>query len=195
MSQYGKPNLKVYYSKNRRFVYFNSRALGNYRLPDLDDPEFEAAYAEACRLNGGIKEANSKRGAARKHKATISHLSPPQGYVYVFGFATWVKIGFSTDVPKRLSTLSTGCPEALRLYFCRPGNVDTERALHIRFAEYQSRNEWFRLEGHLKKWVEEQTHEFLFVTKGRNPFPAPGTKAWQRKIVERRLNALPTLQA
>jgi hypothetical protein len=55
-----------------------------------------------------------------------------------------VKIGYSTDLPKRLSTLQTGNRLNLTLLGAVPGTLDDESRWHKTFAEYRLRGEWFR---------------------------------------------------
>lgn len=54
------------------------------------------------------------------------------------------KIGFTKGDPlKRLRNMQTGAAGELRLVAAQPGNIDTERALHERFAAQNVHGEWF----------------------------------------------------
>jgi len=60
-----------------------------------------------------------------------------------------VKIGKTTNVSARLSTLQTGSPYELRLFavFCGKaecGNGELEESLHHSFAHLRIRGEWFK---------------------------------------------------
>jgi hypothetical protein len=68
----------------------------------------------------------------------------PQTYLVGAEGSPLVKIGYtSTDPKQRLKALQTGQPMELSLLWSRAG--DYEGALHIRFAEYRVRGEWFDL--------------------------------------------------
>lgn len=75
--------------------------------------------------------------------------------IYIVGFNSYVKIGFTTDLKRRLASLQTGLPELLVLYASikRVKKADEAR-LHIRFAAYRLQGEWFRKEGDLATWIE-----------------------------------------
>lgn len=54
-----------------------------------------------------------------------------------------IKIGYSTNVQKRLQALSTGCPDALDLLCVVKGNQRLESSIHQKFAEERVKGEWF----------------------------------------------------
>lgn len=54
-----------------------------------------------------------------------------------------VKIGMTTDVPKRLATLQTGHPNALTILGTMPGDRQEESILHNTFTRFRIRGEWF----------------------------------------------------
>jgi Meiotically up-regulated gene 113 len=56
-----------------------------------------------------------------------------------------VKIGFSNKPDRRLPQLQTGNHRDLQLRHVIPGDKDTERELHERFADARIRGEWFGL--------------------------------------------------
>ncbi|CAK7279212.1 GIY-YIG nuclease family protein [Streptomyces misionensis] len=56
-----------------------------------------------------------------------------------------VKIGTTTDVGKRLSSLQTGLPLSLSVLWTCEGGRNLERALHEEFRAYRQRGEWFDL--------------------------------------------------
>lgn len=70
---------------------------------------------------------------------------PPRQYVYAIQGAALapVKIGTSRNPLKRLQQLQTGTPDDLNLLHVIPGDQQTERELHVWFAEWQHRDEWF----------------------------------------------------
>jgi len=58
---------------------------------------------------------------------------------------TLVKIGFSTDVRKRITGLTTSSPEPLILLATAPALRRHERTLHLKFRRWRKRGEWFAL--------------------------------------------------
>lgn len=54
-----------------------------------------------------------------------------------------IKIGYATDVKKRLETLQVGNPFELRVIGTIEGDMKTKFRIHKRFEQYRYRNEWF----------------------------------------------------
>lgn len=67
-----------------------------------------------------------------------------------------VKIGFTSHpfISQRIRQLQTGLWCDLRLLKAVEGDKNTERSFHVRFDAQHVRNEWFRLEGKLKEFLE-----------------------------------------
>lgn len=76
------------------------------------------------------------------------------GWVYFLRCETYVKIGWTTDLPSRLTKLKTGNPLPIEFLFCIEADQSKETMLHDRFRAYHHRDEWFRLEGDLQAFVE-----------------------------------------
>ena len=68
-----------------------------------------------------------------------------------------IKIGFSSDVDDRLSSIRMACPvyNAIKLLFWFEGGSKEEAEFHRRFRLYRLDGEWFELEGELRVFVEE----------------------------------------
>lgn len=69
---------------------------------------------------------------------------------FVLNESGHVKIGSSWSPHRRLSTLQTGSADRLTLIGAVPGDAETERAWHSRFAPLNVGGEWFAYEGELK---------------------------------------------
>ncbi|MGG7568954.1 GIY-YIG nuclease family protein [Streptomyces sirii] len=69
-------------------------------------------------------------------------------WVYVIGVARslTVKIGVTSDVPRRLREIQNMCPVELEVLWSHPGGRALEQALHAHFAENHSHGEWFTFE-------------------------------------------------
>lgn len=65
-----------------------------------------------------------------------------------------VKIGYSTNLKSRISSLQTGNPERLKLLTWMPGGRKEESILHNFFADYSvGVGEWFNYVGDLRKYI------------------------------------------
>lgn len=56
-----------------------------------------------------------------------------------------VKLGHSGNIEARLRQLQTGAHEELAVIWSANGDVNTERRLHMIFANFRKRYEWFDL--------------------------------------------------
>lgn len=81
---------------------------------------------------------------------------PVQQSVYFVACGEFVKIGMSEKPLARFRKMRTDNPFVLTLLHTMIGGFALERSLHLRFAEYRHQYEWFRHEGALKVWIEEQ---------------------------------------
>ena len=68
-----------------------------------------------------------------------------------------VKIGYTSDIDKRISDFRASCPvhSDIKLLFWFDGNQKEEAEFHRRFRIYRLDGEWFALEDELKAFVEE----------------------------------------
>jgi hypothetical protein len=76
-----------------------------------------------------------------------------QGHVYFVWDGGPVKIGFSTDIPKRIAALQTGCAHPIDLIHSVLGSVEDEAAFHARFAHLRLSGEWFAFKGELLEFL------------------------------------------
>lgn len=65
----------------------------------------------------------------------------------------YIKIGYAGDVQKRLGSLQTGNPNALKLVGTQPGEQATERQLHQRFGRLRAQGEWFATTPELVEYI------------------------------------------
>jgi hypothetical protein len=83
-------------------------------------------------------------------------------FIYAIGSETNQKIGFSSNVQQRLSTLQTGNPEKLRIHHTIEV-VDGDRArlvekmLHKAYSHKRVKGEWFDMS------PKEATHALIFA--------------------------------
>lgn len=67
-----------------------------------------------------------------------------QPFVYLVGVGRNVKIGFSTNVNKRIRQLETASSSPVQLIAVAPGSRQLEQELHDMFVGLRIRLEWFR---------------------------------------------------
>jgi Meiotically up-regulated gene 113 len=69
----------------------------------------------------------------------------PQDTLYVVGpqDGGMVKIGFSSNIARRLRSLQCGSPVPLAVLWQTPGGYELERWLHLRFTQRRAYGEWF----------------------------------------------------
>lgn len=94
------------------------------RTPMPDDPEVQAAL-------GVLRDARGQREGR-------------QGYVYLVTDGDLYKVGYSTNPHARVPELQTGNGRPLRLLFYFPGTLADEAALHLKYIDYNTVQEWFR---------------------------------------------------
>lgn len=85
------------------------------------------------------------------------NLHDRKGFVYfaLADFADAVKIGFSAYPRSRVEALDRSSAIPVRLICAARGGSDLETALHVRFAHWRERYEWFRYSPEIKTYVEE----------------------------------------
>lgn len=78
-----------------------------------------------------------------------------RGYIYFIldQSANAIKIGFSTNVQERLSTLRTASATSLILLGSMPGTMAQELRLHQQFQDSRLEREWFRVTTELWQFI------------------------------------------
>jgi hypothetical protein len=114
------------------------------------EPRVRAAQREvrglAMRLSGlaAVMRLLARHGEA----APAGDVPEHPGFVYAIGNSEVVKIGWTSKHPRaengRLAQLQTASHVPLNLLGLIAGTQADEHALHVRFAAYRLRGEWFR---------------------------------------------------
>ncbi len=117
----------------------NKAVPADHLLTTLSDAAFHGQVAFLAECAAAVEfgpDAVSPPIAARKHR--------PAGFVYFIGGERGpIKIGHACDPYTRLRTLQTAYPEDLFIYATLEGCQADERSLHLEFAEFRLRGEWF----------------------------------------------------
>lgn len=89
-----------------------------------------------------------------------------------------IKIGFATNVVRRMWELQVNSPDRIQALGTIEGDQTAERALHRRFSEDRISGEWFRPSSALLSLVETASPVEL-PAKARKPFDRPSGRAWR----------------
>lgn len=65
--------------------------------------------------------------------------------IYFLKCNSYVKIGFTTNIKKRVSALDTAIPYNIQLLFWVDGNIEFEKTVHDIFSEWNHKKEWFKI--------------------------------------------------
>ena len=63
----------------------------------------------------------------------------------------YMKVGYTTDVSRRLAELQAANPRKLRIVAVVPGTQKLEAAFHAVLAPYRTTGEWFKITGKVKR--------------------------------------------
>ena len=80
-----------------------------------------------------------------------------QAWTYLVGSREQgiVKIGVTTRLKHRMSSLRNNSPVPVKLFAVIFGSPDIEQTLHEKFAEYRRHGEWFTLNDEISRFIEE----------------------------------------
>ena len=106
-----------------------------------------AAYAQVAKV-GKIETALAMSGLPNTPRSEQPSLNT-LGYVYFAKRDRLVKIGYSTDVHKRMQSLRADLLVAI------PGTMVDERAHHKRFAYCHDHGEWFKPSKELVSYIKD----------------------------------------
>ena len=131
------------------------RALADLRLYgfDLEDPEIvQRAIARARQAGEQLRRGEKLREDRRTLRDYIAnpHDDPEDETVYYMRIGNRVKIGYTTNLELRLSSIN---PEELLV--TEAGGRLTEKRRHRQFSDLRTNGEWFRYEGPLAEHIDE----------------------------------------
>ncbi len=143
----------------------------NLRLPPCEgveaaDEKTLPAAGDTCGSGPalGAKGSPAERpGLAEEEIGTAGGAPERSGFVYFIQACSGgpVKVGFATDMDRRLSELQVGSPVRLWALAKIPGTRADEREIHRRLAPSASHGEWF--------WPSDELEALLVEKVGRVP--------------------------
>ena len=97
--------------------------------------------------------------------------------VYFISDGLFVKIGItSCTVQQRLRQLQTGHPLPLKVLATMKGSAHEEQQLHVKFAKYHERGEWFVLTPAIKRYITSLKKKKKKPVTQRTPRTLPTRK-------------------
>lgn len=134
-----------------------------------------AFAAGAAYLDWTISPAVKRAITARVERAEKTASEPGQGWVYYVEVGDYYKIGYATDVRRRMKDYPPNCT----LLAQHRGTKADERAIHGRFAAHlDAGREWFRKDDEITQYIDA-----IISVYGRciDPFPQRKVKTAQEK--------------
>lgn len=97
------------------------------------------------------------KGSTKKALPDLMMSKPGKGEVYFVqaGEGGPIKIGWSTDVSRRMAGLRPGTSAPLKLLLVVPGTRASEKAAHDKFKAYRLHGEWFKPDPRLLAAIEQ----------------------------------------
>lgn len=123
------------------------------RAPALTDDGIEYQGGENDDGDGGYVSDTMLGHIAEWHDAADWVPFTP-GRVYFIKSGDLVKIGYTTNVDRRLRGLQTGSPHKLEILLTHPGSRRDEQLCHEQFAHLRVQGEWFRYSDDLLAYLE-----------------------------------------
>lgn len=103
-------------------------------------PDGPAAHAVAAKWNERWERRSAPRTAAPQAAPDKRKLE----YVYFLKTGSFVKIGFSKNPVYRSGEMATAFSQDIDWLLAFRGSRAIEKQLHVRFAAYHQKGEWFR---------------------------------------------------
>jgi DNA-binding XRE family transcriptional regulator len=82
--------------------------------------------------------------------------------IYFIKHTDYVKIGYTTDIHKRLSQLQTSCPTKLKVLALIEGSLDDERVYQEKFKHLSTSGEWFTHTQGLENFINSLSKELMW---------------------------------
>ena len=95
--------------------------------------------------------------------------------VYFLRDDGWIKIGYSSDLSRRMKELNIAHAEELEVVGLLPGPRRIETQLHRAFDQLRGRGEWFKYESPLTEFIET-----TMQLAGFNPTPRDTTSLYRK---------------
>lgn len=121
------------------------------------DPRWDKYWAKKKELKKA-RESQQKLSADNKDRVHAKRYnSDTTGFVYFIQGESGgpIKIGYTTDIERRLKDLQTGYPDILKLLMAFRGNQEYEKALHKQLQPYRLSGEWFKPDPAIYKKMNE----------------------------------------
>ena len=116
------------------------------------------AFPEDLKNIQGLSEKLQLAWIKKANLAALGRWDAPGSKVYfVSGDDQFIKIGFTTDLKKRIASLNTASPRALRVRLVLDGSLELEQELHTKFSRYRANGEWFHFSEEIRQYIEDNS--------------------------------------
>jgi hypothetical protein len=136
----------------------NITEIGGIPIQTCSDDKIFRAYQREFKIDPLVEYAikTHEKRVAVETKIEQS-LQDAGEYVYFFinRMYQFCKIGFSSNISSRIATIQTGCPFPLEIAGVFDGDMRLERKFHEAFREYNTNGEWFKIEGKLRAFIND----------------------------------------
>ena len=158
--QYVINNREKHNENNRRWCrdnkeYYSAirRKIDRKRIDNLGDSYLKKLIAADYNISRTLitKEMiEAKRRVVTKRRA--KHVG--KGKIYFIKCNSFIKIGFSTNIKKRMRNLKVSNPYPLKCIAWFKGTKSDERDLHVMFEEFHVTGEWFKYNKPIKDYIK-----------------------------------------
>lgn len=132
---------------------YELRFCGWGRCRQHAEPGIGICLQHAIKAHAYITERANSTVSQLKLEASLTQQPPqpqPSSHVYAMRFGDLVKIGFTTNLPARM----TAIPHDELVGLAEGGRVE-EKRVHAVLAKHRHNGEWFRYNDEVSTWIAE----------------------------------------
>lgn len=118
------------------------------------DPRWKIYHEKQKQQAEAEKKQKELKSKILKESGAWGHIS---GHVYFIQGESGgpVKIGYTTDIKRRLKELQSGSIDILQILLVVPGNKVYEQYLHSKFENYRLKGEWYKPDPKIFEYMDK----------------------------------------
>lgn len=82
--------------------------------------------------------------------------------IYFISHTEYIKIGYTSDIARRLTELQTSCPIKMSVLALIEGEMSDEIALHDKFSHLSSHGEWFHYSAEIDDFINKLDRSLIW---------------------------------